>query len=152
MVEIDEKSSVNAGNGSNNSSEDASIEKNGSKKQLTHPPLLLASYALPITTFSSYMYSLARIGIFGFQPGVRLSPWALAATFGVPSALSAVWRLCSFFASDFVHIRDSFLRWDYAAGLRLLGPSNVAGCFVFAKRLVAELLTSTFCPRSLNSC
>lgn len=118
-------------------------DKLNDKKSLTFPPVLLASYALPMFTYASYMYSLARVTVFNFQPGVRVSPWATIASFGAPTTLSLIWRIITLVGRDEMHTRDMFLGLDYSIGLRLILPSTIASAFSFAKRGITEFLLST---------
>lgn len=113
------------------------------KKSLTFPPILLASYTLPMCTYASYMYSLARVTVFNFQPGIRIAPWATLAAFGAPTALSLIWRFITLASREEMHTRDYFLQLDYSVGLRLILPATVASVFTFAKRGIMEFLLST---------
>lgn len=118
-------------------------QKPRDKTRLDFPPVLLASYTLPMCTYASYMYSIARVTVFNFQPGVRVSPWVTAATFGVPTALSLGWRLVTLISRDDFHTHDTRLNLDYSLGLRLLLPATIASVFHFSKKLFCEFLLST---------
>lgn len=119
------------------------------KEDLNFPPRLLAMHTFTSSAHATYMYSIARIVLFKFHPGVQISFTAAAVAFVIPTAFWLVHRAIQWSTTTVpVNAQKSPMEFaDYKFGLRVMVPSAIAGLLTFARRAIVEYAfsTSIFC-------
>lgn len=110
------------------------------------PPLLLASQVVSTATYSTIMYSIARITVFGFQSPIKTTRWATTLSLMIPtlSALAMDLGIIKLNISPVKREENAMLYWNYKTNAEFRVPALIAGLVSFCKRFFVESLLSTY--------
>lgn len=131
--------------------EDADVIKVDTSPKEPHqmndmPPVLLASQVINTTTYSTLMYSISRITVFGFQSPIKTTRWTTKLSLLIPtiSALAMDLVIIKLNESPVKRENNSTLYWNYKTNAEFRVPALIAGLVSFCKRFFIESLLSMY--------